>query len=184
MTCAFSGSIQVASAAIAYGDPGAIPKSGVIRLDSGMAPGRRFCTLEGRVRHIIASYEIDCVFLEAPFVQHDKSKFDVQVVRLSYGYLAAITMAAEKEGIGPEHIHLVEPSLWRSSQLGTTRAPKGTKNNREWLKKAAIDKCRSYGWTITSNDQAEACLLWLYGSEMTKPMSTIDKLPLFESATL
>jgi Holliday junction resolvasome RuvABC endonuclease subunit len=169
----------------AYGYPGCnAPRSGNIRLDSKSANGRRFCVLEGRIRHLIAAYEIDEIYVEAPFIQTDPSKFDIKVVRLGYGYQAAILMAGEKEGIGPEKIFLVEPGVWRKSVLGRAMAPKGTENSREWLKLEAVKACDKRGWPIRSQDEAEACLLWEYGSELSRPGSTIQRLPLFEQLSL
>lgn len=168
----------------AYGLPGQKPKSGTIRLDSGMANGRRFTTLEGRVRNLIGVYEIDAVFLEAPYIQTDPSKFDIQVVRLGYGYQAAILMACEKEGIGAERITLVEPTVWRKYALGRGTAPKGTENGRDWLKREAIKCCDSRGWSIKSQDEAEACLIWEWGCEQIEPSVTMNRLPLFSTLTL
>jgi len=173
------------STGFAYGDPGRAPKSGTIRLDAGMSNGRRFCLLEGRIRHLIAAFEIDECYIEAPFIQTDKTKFDIKVVRLGYGYQAAILMACDKEGIGPERVFLVEPGTWRRHILGVSRAPKGTKGDtREWLKREAIKECDKRGWRISSQDEAEACLIFEYGCSCSVPESTINRLPLFGMAEL
>lgn len=166
----------------AYGLPGQKPKSGTIRLDSGFSNGRKFATLEGRVRNIIGVYEIDAVFIEAPYIQTDPKRFDIQVVRLGYGYQAAILMACEKEGIGPERITLVEPTVWRKFALGRGNAPKDVrphKDGREWLKHEAVKKCDARGWPIKSQDEAEACLIWEYGCEQIEPSVTLNRMPLF-----
>lgn len=175
------------SAGYAYGLPGQQPKSGTIRLDSGMSNGRRFATLEGRVRNLIGVYEIDMVVMEAPYIQTDPSKFDIQVVRLGYGYQAAILMACEKEGIGAERITLVESTVWRKYALGRGNAPKDVrpfKDGREWLKQEAIKSCDKRGWPIRSQDEAEACLIWEWGTEQLEPGVTVGRLPLFEMTTL
>ena len=171
----------------AYGIPGHAPKSGSIRLDSKHGNSRRYCTLEGRIRNIIAVHDVDAVFIEGPFVPmdtHDKEgkrkpRFNPDVVILAYGYQAAILMACEKEGIGPERIHIVPPSTWRSRVLKRTMAPKGTENSREWLKLEAIKACDARGWPISSQDEAEACLIWEHGCEEMEPSPTLNRTPPF-----
>jgi Holliday junction resolvasome RuvABC endonuclease subunit len=181
------------SSGYGYGLPGDAPKSGTIRLDSGMSNGRRFATLEGRIRNIISVHEIDYVYVEAPYI--NPVKLDINAVRLSYGYQAAILLACEKEGIMAERIFLVPPSEWRSAVLGVTEMPGLRKKkapgeqrdpgaNREWLKQQAIMYCDKRGWPIRSQDEAEACCIWEYGCETTVPASTLNRLPLFDSLPL
>lgn len=171
------------STGFAYGGPGERPRSGCIRLDSGMSPGRRFVTLEGRIRNLIAVYELDEIFIEARYIQTDPKRFDINAARLGYGWEAAIMMAAEKEGIGAEKITFVTGDQWRKTAFGNAKAPKsveGWAQRRKWLKKAAIAACGERGWSINSEDEAEACLLWEYGCETSLPKSTLNRLPLFE----
>lgn len=171
------------STGFAYGDPGTRPTIGTIRLDSGMGPGRRFNTLEGRIRNLISVYEIDAVFLESVWVPRDPTKIDTKQLSLGFGWQTCIQMACEKEGLGSNRVHIIPPDEWRSMTLETTKAPKsviGASERRKWLKQAAMDACRARGWVVPNNDAAEAALLWEFGIEYTKPQSTLDRLPLFE----
>jgi hypothetical protein len=175
------------NAGAAWGDPGGKPKSTIIRLDSKMSPQRRFCLLEDRVRNLIATFEIDEVVVESRFVQHDPKRFDINALRLGYGWEAAIMMACEREGIGSERLHWVTADQWRKSAFGHAKAPKTIKDwkeRRDWLKGEAILLCGQRGWAISSDDESEAALIWAHGCELVKPRSTEKLLPLFELASL
>lgn len=170
----------------AHGRMGGTPINGLIRLPSASSPARRYQILEGRIRHIISMDEIDHVFIEAPFVQPDPTKFDVKTVRLAYGYQAAILMACEKEGIPQENVHLVEPATWRSYFLNRTQAPKHIPSDktRNWLKQAAVDKCHERGWDPKAIDSAEAMGIWEYGCATVDPKSVENTLPLLALLSL
>lgn len=165
----------------AHGRVGGSPINGLIRLPSASSNAKRFTLLEGRLRHIISMDEITDVYVEAPFVQPDPTKFDIRVVRLAYGYQAAIGMACDKEGIPQDRVTFVEPSVWRTYFLNTTRAPKHIPSDktRDWLKMAAVNKCKDRGWDPKSIDSAEACGIWEYGCATVDPKSVEGTLPLF-----
>ena len=176
-----------ANAGFAYGDPGQAPRSGTIRLDSGMSPAKRFCLLEGRVRHLISAYEIDALFIESRYIQTDPKRFDINAARLGYGWEAAIVMAAEKEGLAAERVFWATSDEWRKHALGHPKAPKeveGWEKRRKWLKARAKEECAARGWPIRSEDEAEACLLWEYATETLQPASTLNRLPLFAMCEL
>ena len=114
----------------------------------------------------------------------------INAVRLSYGYQAAILLACEKEGIMAERFFLVPTSEWRSAVLGITEIPGMRKKkapgeqrdpcaNRGWLKQHATIYCDKRGWPNRSQDEDEACCVWKYGCETTVPTSTLNRLPLF-----
>lgn len=174
------------TAGFAHGKVGGSPINGIIRLPPKISPARRYLIMEGRVRNLIADNEIDYVWIEAPFVQPDPAKFDIKMVRLAYGYQAAILMACEKEGIPQENVQLVEPATWRSYFLNTTRAPKHVPGDktRDWLKDKAISVCQERGWSPKNRDSAEALGIWEFGCAQIDPKAVEGNLPLFAQLQL
>lgn len=170
-----------------YGAPGGKPVIRCVRIDSKMSMGRRFALLEGEVRRVISTYEIDEVFTEAPWVTRDPTKLDARALALSFGFQASIAMACEKEGLGVDRLHSIPPDEWRRMVLERTKAPKevkGSNERRKWLKNAALTECQIRGWTVTNHDAAESALLWEFGCEFVQPKATLNRLPLFQLATL
>ena len=78
-----------------------------------------------------------------------------------YGLMAHAEEIAFRRGIG---LHKVMVSDWRQHFLGQRNAPKTIKkeHRREWLKKQAVDECRSRGWNVHCNDEADALGLLNY----------------------
>jgi hypothetical protein len=107
--------------------------------------------------------------------------------RIQFGWQAAIAMACEKEGIQADSLHVIPPDEWRKMALERTKAPKhikGSTERRTWLKNAAVTECEIRGWTVTNHDAAESALLWEFGCEYVQPKATLNRLPLFQLATL
>ena len=50
---------------------------------------------------------------------------------------------------------------WRVLALGTARVPKhiAKDRRRSWWKRQAIARCQELGWTVKTDDEAEACLI-------------------------
>jgi hypothetical protein len=170
-----------------WGDPGGKPVIDCLRMASKMSLGRRFCTLEGALRRIISTYEIDAVFAEGVWIPRDPTKLDGKAFSMGYGWQAAIRMACEKEGIQADSLHIIPPDEWRKMALERTKAPshiKGASERRAWLKNAALIECEIRGWTVTNHDAAESALLWEFGCEYVQPQATLNRLPLFQLATL
>jgi len=170
-----------------WGDPGGKPVIRSIRIDSKMSLGRRFCLLEGEIRRIISTYEIDAVFAESVWVSRDPTKLDTKSLAIQFGWQAAIAMACEKEGIQADNLHVIPPDEWRKLALERTKAPKhikGAAERRAWLKNAALTECQIRGWTVTNHDAAESALLWEYGCELVQPKATLNRLPLFQMCAL
>lgn len=170
-----------------WGDPGGKPVIRSIRIDSKMSSGRRFCLLEGEIRRIIATFEVDAVFVESVWVTRDPTKLDPKMLALQYGWQSAAAMACEKEGIQSDNLHIIPPDEWRKMALERTKAPKhikGASERRAWLKNAALTECQIRGWTVTNHDAAESALLWEFGVEHVQPKATLNRLPLFSLATL
>ena len=169
-----------------WGDPGGKPVIRSIRLDSKMSLGRRFCLLEGEVRRIVSTYEVDAIFVEGVWVTRDPTKLDPKMLAIQYGWHAAAMMAAEKEGI-QANFHVVPPDEWRRMTLERTKAPKeikGSAERRRWLKNAALTECEIRGWTVTNHDAAKSALLWEFGCETIAPKATLNRLPLFSLCSL
>lgn len=163
------------------------PVFGVIRLPGGSAlPSKKFVVLEGRVRELIVTGEIDRAYVELPFLQRDEEKLNITRERLAWGYQAAIGMACEKEGI---QVFPIESAKWRSFFLGVTQAPReigeGLSSSarltarRSWLKAKAMEVCRRRGWDPPQEDAAEAGGIWDWGCEHAVAGSTLNSKPLF-----
>lgn len=170
-----------------WGDPGGKPVIRSIRIDSKQSLGRRFCLLEGEIRRIISTYEIDAVFVESVWVTRDPTKLDAGTLGIGFGWQAAVRMACEKEGIQADHLHVIPPDEWRKMALERTKAPKhikGAAERRSWLKNAAVTECEIRGWTVPNHDAAESALLWEFGCEYVQPKATLNRLPLFQMCAL
>lgn len=176
------------STGYAVGVPGGKPALDIIRLDSKMSRGRKLCTLEDRVRNLIATHDVDFLAFESRFTQPtNNARFNPQTEKLGHGYESAILMACEREGIGISRIIEVTAAQWRRTAFGKGTAPKeltSWQTRRDWLKGEAILLVAQRGWGLVNDDAAEAALLWSYACEIVKPHSSEKLLPLFELASL
>ncbi|MES2695095.1 MAG: hypothetical protein V4773_16600 [Verrucomicrobiota bacterium] len=55
----------------------------------------------------------------------------------------------------------------------------GNNPKREIAKAKTIEKCRSFGWNVANDDEADACALWCYQVGQLRPDLAASMTPLF-----
>lgn len=76
----------------------------------------------------------------------------------------------ELADIPRSHVIGVTPATWRKATL-----PRGVARDRESLKAAAIASCKARGWPVASDDEAEACLIALWGALGSAEVAALAK---------
>lgn len=137
---------------VALGEPGAAPRCWSFVIAG--SNGEKFSQLARIVTGHVNQHKPDLVVIEAPFVMNNSA------VALLFGF-RAITFAV----CGLRSVPVAEytPKDIRKHFLGTG----GMK--RVEAKKAVMARCRSLGWVVAGDDEADAAALWDYAASKASP---------------
>jgi hypothetical protein len=81
---------------------------------------------------------------------------DWRVMYRQFSLVAAIEVVCAERGID---VYDIEVKDWRNKAGIPTRRPKWAKDDVEWLKNLAMERCRDRGWKVPNHHAAEAALM-------------------------
>lgn len=140
---------------IAIGTVGGTPRSTTVDLGLGRSQEARYAKAIETARFMIDRYKPDLVVYEAPIGGKMTSQFLVGLAACFVGQIHLSGVTAHKINIGAVRKHFLGRNV-------TTRDFPGMKNHlaKKQIKQLVIGRCTQLGWTVKTDDAADACACW------------------------
>lgn len=150
------------------GAPGTTPRYGSFSLAG--ESNERFGVLYNRLCYLIRDTSATMMMFEAPITSGSKTNTSGSTLRYLYGYVAVAEAAAQNSGIPVRECAI---ATWRKHFLGNGGM------NRKDAKRAAITRCRQMGYSVETDDEADAIGIWDYAVSLKSPEHACSSTDLF-----
>ena len=158
---------------VAVGPADGTPEAWTERLaESTDAPGARFAQAIRLCTRLIREHRPSLVAVEKAIASGPKGKSGR--VASAMGLRACVLAAAHAAGLRPVEVPVATA---RKRFIGVGNLP-----SKE-AKAAVFRRCRLLGWTVTDEDQADACAVWEYARAASRSPAATLPAGLFDGRT-
>lgn len=154
------------STGLAFGGAGDVPLTKVVDLGHGRSQDRRFAKALRLAEGFVEARKPDFVALEAPIGQGSST--------ILIGLYACISGQVRKMGI-PQATYPINSirKHFIGKHLTVKDYPGLSKDEaRAEIKRVVMNRCRALGWTVDTDDEADACALLDYALAKNGAMTT------------
>lgn len=142
---------------VAFGPAGGTPRAVSVDLGKGLPEGQKFSRMMRMVDQFLTMHEPDLVVYEAAIGGANSSQYLIGLVACLRGVAANHKLDAKPVYLASVRKHFLGKHLTAKDFIGLNSYAA-----KKQIKRVVVNQCRSLGWDVEDDNEADACAAWEY----------------------